>query len=125
MIQVDNFHKAYDATVAVSGLSFSVGAGEILGLVGPNGAGKTTTLRALSGVIRASRGRLTVAGFDVDRQPLRAKANLAYVPDDPQHFSDLTVRQHLIFTASLYGLDDPTAKAKQLIHRLILLNTFA
>ena len=62
MIQVDNFHKAYDATVAVSGLSFSVGAGEILGLVGPNGAGKTTTLRALSGVIRASRGRLTVAG---------------------------------------------------------------
>ena len=58
MIIVEDFHKAYDKTVAVSGLSFEVAPGQVLGLVGPNGAGKTTTLRALAGIIPSSRGRL-------------------------------------------------------------------
>ena len=115
MIDVADFHKAYDGLVAVAGLSFRVAPGEVLGLVGPNGAGKTTTLRALSGIVRASRGRLQVAGYDVDRQPLEAKSNLAYVPDDPQLFADLTVRQHLIFTASVYGVEDATGKAERLL----------
>ena len=120
MIQVVDFHKAYDQTVAVSGISFEVAPGEILGLVGPNGAGKTTTLRALTGIIPPSRGQLSVAGFDLDCDPLAAKRQIAYVPDDPRLFHDLTVEQHLAFTASAYRVDDAAAKARHLLRRFEL-----
>ena len=115
MIRVDDFHKAYDSTVAAAGLSFEVAAGQVLGLIGPNGAGKTTTLRALAGIVSPSRGRLEVCGFDVERQPLQAKRRVAYVPDDPQLFADLTVEQHLAFIAAVYRVSDADAKAARLL----------
>src|ERR1043165_7063793 len=81
-ILVDDYHKNYGPTIAVAGISFAVQPGEILGLVGPNGAGKTTTLRALAGILTPSSGRLIIAGHEVALEPVAAKANLAYVPDD-------------------------------------------
>ena len=116
MITVEDFHKAYEKTIAVSGISFDVAEGEILGLVGPNGAGKTTTLKTLSGVIPPTRGRLTVHGFDVEQNPVEVKRRIAYVPDDPQLFPDLTVNQHLAFTASAYGVKNAAEKASQLVN---------
>lgn len=115
MIIVEDYHKAYDRTVAVSGLSFEVAPGHVLGLVGPNGAGKTTTLRALAGIIPSSRGRLRLAGHDVDHEPLAARNRLGYVPDDPQLFRDLTVEQHMAFAASAYRVSDATEKAAKLL----------
>ena len=115
VISVEDFHKAYGETVAVSGISFDVAAGEILGLVGPNGAGKTTTLKTLSGVIPPTRGRLTVQGFDVERDAVEVKRRLAYVPDDPQLFPDLSVDQHLAFTAAAYEVDGADRRATQLV----------
>ena len=109
MIDVVEFCKAYDSTVAVSGLSFRVASGQILGLVGPNGAGKTTTLRSMTGIIPSSGGKIRIAGFDLDRNPLEVKQRTGYVPDDPQLFNDLTVEQHLAFTASIYGVDEATS----------------
>lgn len=115
MIEIQEFHKAYDRTIAVRGLTLKVNAGEIWGLIGPNGAGKTTTLRALSGLIPPSRGQLRVAGFDVLQQPLQAKQRLAYIPDEPQLFSDLTVAQHLAFTAAVYRVTNADQKAASLL----------
>lgn len=115
MIIVQDFHKAYDTTVAVSGLSFEVAPGQVLGLVGPNGAGKTTTLRALAGIIPGSRGRLEVAGHDLDQEPLAAKNSLGYVPDDPQLFRNLTVEQHLAFIAGTYRVADAAEKTAKLL----------
>lgn len=115
MIEVANFHKAYASHVAVRGLSFRVGAGEILGLIGPNGAGKTTTMRAIAGIIPASRGELRVAGFDVAASPIAAKRRTAFVPDEPPLFSDLTVAEHLSFYASVYEVVDAEAKAMRLL----------
>lgn len=115
MIHVHDFHKAYEDTVAVAGLSFDVGPGHVLGLVGPNGAGKTTTLRTLSCLLTASRGLLTVGGCDVAADPIAVKRTLAYIADDPQLFSDLTVEEHLAFVASAYDVDDVTRKAKTLL----------
>ena len=77
--------------MAVAGLSFEVAPGEILGLVGPNGAGKTTTLRAIAGIIPPTRGQVAVGGKDVVADPVAAKKQLAYVPDDPKLFDTLTV----------------------------------
>ena len=95
VIQVDDFHKVYGDTVAVSGLSFQVDAGSILGLVGPNGAGKTTTLRAIAGIIPATRGRLMIADYDMKSDPVAAKQQFAYIPDEPRLFDTLTVAEHL------------------------------
>jgi ABC-2 type transport system ATP-binding protein len=115
VILVDDFHKAYDQTVAAAGVTFSVEPGQIMGLIGPNGAGKTTTLRALSGIIPPSRGRLEIAGYDIQREPLAAKRRLAYIPDDPQLFHDLTVAQHLWFAAAAYRVEQAEEKIGRLL----------
>ncbi|MCA9078298.1 MAG: ABC transporter ATP-binding protein [Planctomycetaceae bacterium] len=115
MIHVEDFHKAYDETIAVAGLSFDVAAGQIFGLVGPNGAGKTTTMRTLSCQLTASRGTLTVDGSDVAAEPIDVKQRLAYIADDPQLFSDLTVDEHLAFVASAYGVRGAGPKAEGLL----------
>jgi ABC-2 type transport system ATP-binding protein len=120
MIKVNNFRKAYGESVAVKDLSFTVEAGQVLGLIGANGAGKTTTLRAITGIIPSSGGLIRVAGFDLANDPLAVKQRTAYVPDDPQLFHDLSVEQHLAFTASAYGVSDPTEKIGTLLDRFEL-----
>ena len=115
MIEVDDFHKAFADQVAVRGLSFRVEPGELLAIIGPNGAGKTTTMRAIAGIIPASRGRLSVAGFDVSSDPIAVKSRLAFVADDAPLFHDLTVAEHLSFYASVYRVNDASAKARRLL----------
>ena len=120
MIHVQEYHKAYRETIAVDGLSFEVPAGAIFGLVGPNGAGKTTTLRALAGIIRPTRGRLWVAGHDVVNDPVAAKRELAYIPDDPKLFDALTIWEHLQFIASAYRVADFAPKGEALLRQFEL-----
>jgi ABC-2 type transport system ATP-binding protein len=115
VIRVEDLHKAYGQTVAVAGLSFEVLPGQVLGLLGSNGAGKTTTLRALCGIIPPTRGRAFVAGHDVVAQPVAAKQNLAFVPDDPRLFDALTVREHLEFIASAYRVASWRGRAERLL----------
>ena len=120
VLQVIDYHKMYHDTVAVSGLSFEIRAGEILGLLGPNGAGKTTTMRAICGIIPPTGGRLFVAGHDVLADPVGAKSQLAYVPDDPKLFDTLTVWEHLEFTAAAYRIGDWKGPGQVLLDRFEL-----
>src|SRR5947207_15623297 len=101
MIEVEGLTKLYGEFVAVSDLSFAVQSGEVLGLVGPNGAGKTTTLRCLAGIIPAARGAIRICGFDVAQDPIAAKRQLAFFPDEPRLFDYLPVAQHLTFPARI------------------------
>jgi len=120
VIEVDDFHKAFADHVAIRGISFRVAPGEILGIIGPNGAGKTTTMRAISGIIPASRGRLSIAGFDIAAESIAAKSRLAFVPDEPPLFQDLTVEEHLSFYASVYRVSDAHRKAAGLLNEFEL-----
>jgi ABC-2 type transport system ATP-binding protein len=120
VIEVDDFHKAFADQVAARGITFRVGPGELLAIIGPNGAGKTTTMRAMAGIIPASRGRLSIAGYDVDAEPLAAKSRLAFVSDDAPVFPDLTVEEHLSFYASIYQVRDARAKALGLLEEFTL-----
>jgi ABC-2 type transport system ATP-binding protein len=120
LIHVEDFHKTYRETVAVDGLSFEVTPGTVLGLVGPNGAGKTTTMRALAGIIRPTRGRLSIAGHDVVHDPIAAKRELAYIPDDPKLFDALTVWEHLEFIASAYRVDNFVPRGEALLEQFEL-----
>src|SRR5262245_43298652 len=115
MILVEDFHKVYGEVVAVAGLSFTVDPGTVLGLVGPNGAGKTTTMRALAGILEPTRGRLAVAGHDLAKDPVPAKAAMAYVPDDPKLFDQLTIWEHLRFIAATYRVPDWQKTAEHLL----------
>jgi len=118
MIEVTNLSKRYGDFTAVSDLSFSVQPGEVLGLVGPNGAGKTTTLRCLAGIIPATLGGARICGHDVAEDPLAAKRELAFIPDEPRLFEHLSVAQHLNFVARLYGVTDHAARAEPILVEL-------
>jgi len=121
MIQVDDLHKLYGTTAAVSGVSFALAPGDICGLVGPNGAGKTTTMRTLAGLTAPTSGDLRVDGLCVRRDSIEVRRRLAYVPDDPPLFDDLTVGQHFDLIAGLYGVKDHVAKSHELMRSFDLL----
>jgi ABC-2 type transport system ATP-binding protein len=118
MIEVSGLIKRYGDFTAVRGLSFAVQPGEVLGLVGPNGAGKTSTLRCLAGIIPASGGRLLIAGHDIAADPVAAKRQLGFFPDEPRLFDYLTVRQHLAFVARIYGVANHEGIAEPLLEEL-------
>jgi ABC-2 type transport system ATP-binding protein len=105
VIEVKGFSKRYGRLDAVQPLDLTVRPGEIFGLLGPNGAGKTTTIRAITGLTRPSTGTVRVAGFDVWREPVKAKASFGYVPDRPYLYGKLTARELLRFIAGLHRID--------------------
>jgi ABC-2 type transport system ATP-binding protein len=115
VIEVAGLSKIYGDFAAVSGLSFTVRPGNVLGLVGPNGAGKTTTLRCVTGIIPPSAGSVRIAGVDLHADPIGAKRALAFFPDEPRLFEYLTVKQHLEFVARIYGVDDHLGVARPLL----------
>ena len=122
MIEVEGLTKLYGEFVAVSDLSFAVQSGEVLGLVGPNGAGKTTTLRCAAGIIPAARGSIRICGFDVAKDPIAAKRQLAFFPDEPRLFDYLTVAQHLTFTARIYQVPNYQEIAQPLMEELEIID---
>jgi len=121
-IDVRRLRKLYGDGLAVDDVSFSLAKGQICGLVGPNGAGKTTTMRCLAGLITPTDGCLRVAGFDVSRGDLspsllELKRRLAYVPDDPPLFDDLSVSEHFDFIGRMYRVDRHRKKSDELMQR--------
>ena len=118
MIEVSGLIKRYGEFTAVRDLSFIVRPGEVMGLVGPNGAGKTTTLRCATGIIPPTAGVLKVAGIDLAADPVGAKRQLAFFPDEPRLFDHLTVRQHLAFAAKIYQVPSHEARADALLAEL-------
>lgn len=120
VIEVNHFGKSYADFTAVHDLSFSVGRGEIVGLVGMNGAGKTTTLRAITGILRPTRGVIRVGGFDIEREPVAAKRQFAYIPDTIHPYDLLTVTEHLHFIALAYGVQNAESKYAALLDELEL-----
>ena len=114
-IVVDRLVRAYGSFTAVQDLSFEVRPGEIVGLIGPNGAGKTTTLRVLAGILKPTSGRLAIGGHDLVTDPIAARRQLAFMPDEPHLFEYLTVMEHLRLIARLYGVQDFERRAGELI----------
>jgi ABC-2 type transport system ATP-binding protein len=121
MIEITELQKLYDDTHAVKNISVSIPAGVVCGLVGPNGAGKTTTLRCLAGLLRPTSGQISVLGLCPIANAVELKRNVAYVPDDPPLFDDLSVGQHLDFVAQLYSIGDHRRRAYELLERFELM----
>jgi ABC-2 type transport system ATP-binding protein len=106
MIELVNLVKKFGDLVAVNDLSLTVGRGEFFAVLGPNAAGKTTTLKILAGLMKPTAGTARVCGFDIQMQPLEARARLAYVPDFPFLYEKLTSWEFFRFTGQLFRMDD-------------------
>jgi ABC-2 type transport system ATP-binding protein len=119
-LDVEGLGKVYGDLRAVSDVAFSISAGEIVGLVGPNGAGKTTTLRCLAGIIPPTKGSIRICGHLLATEPIAAKRQLAFLPDEPKLFEYLTVWEHLNLVARLYEVAGWEERAKVLLEELEL-----
>jgi ABC-2 type transport system ATP-binding protein len=112
MIEVTDLTKRYAGRTALSGISFTVGRGEIVGLLGPNGAGKSTTMRILSCYLPATSGTARVAGLDVYHDANEVRRRIGYMPENNPLPPDLRVGEYLRFRARLKGLSRKRMKER-------------
>lgn len=130
MIEVTNLTKKYGTHTAVNNLSFTINSGEIIGFLGPNGAGKSTTMNILTGYLGASSGSVKINGIDILENPKEAKKSIGYLPEIPPLYTDMVVKDYLLFVAKLKRVPASTleqhldeimelVKIKDVSHRLI------
>ncbi|MGH9443833.1 MAG: ABC transporter ATP-binding protein [Thermoanaerobaculia bacterium] len=112
MIEVRNFTMKYYGPPAVDDISFEIPEGAIVGFLGPNGAGKTTTMRVLTGFLPPTEGEIKVAGHDVVRDPIRARASIGYLPENVALYPEMRVREYLRYRADLEGVPSSDRKAR-------------
>jgi ABC-2 type transport system ATP-binding protein len=107
IVEVQDLRKQYDppkGVLAVDGVSFDIGEGEIFSLLGPNGAGKSTTISMLSCLLQPSGGDARVAGHSVVGEARAVKEVIGVVPQDVALYPDMSARENLVFWGKMYGL---------------------
>jgi ABC-2 type transport system ATP-binding protein len=114
MLKIENLTKTYanSSIKAVDDISFEVKDGEIVGFLGPNGAGKSTTIKCLTGILPFSDGTITVCGYDIRRNPVDAKKNIAYVADENILYNGLTGLKYINLIADIFGIDENDRKER-------------
>jgi ABC-2 type transport system ATP-binding protein len=117
LLQVKNVSRFFGEFQAIHPLDFAIPSGEIVVLSGANGAGKTTLLNCISGLLRPSTGNVIVEGFDLYRDEVNAKRRLAYVPDVPHFYQELTTWEHLQFICMAFGVNQSWEQQAEIILR--------
>jgi ABC-2 type transport system ATP-binding protein len=115
MIKLINLTKNYGSLVAVNKINLDVARGEIFGFLGPNGAGKTTTIKMMAGLLQPTSGSILINGFDVQKDPLKAKFITGFIPDRPYLYEKLTAKEFMLFIASLYDMSKPDKRISELL----------
>jgi len=112
MIILDKVSKSFNGKWVVKRLDLRVDKGEVFGLLGPNAAGKTTTIRMMTGLLRPTEGKILIGGYDIVKEPIKAKSIFGYVPDKAFLYEKLKGREFLKFIASIHGIEKLTAIKK-------------
>jgi ABC-2 type transport system ATP-binding protein len=115
MIKLTNLTKLYGKLVAVNGINLEVNRGEVFGFLGPNGAGKTTTIKMMAGLLQPTSGSASIGGYDVQKEPLKAKFITGFIPDRPFLYEKLTAKEFMHFIAKLYGMEDENERISELL----------
>jgi len=104
MLKVENLKKVYPKSdrVAVDDISFECKEGEIFGFLGQNGAGKSTTIKCITGILPFDGGKIEICGHDIATDPIKAKMEMGYVPDNHSVYEKLTGREYVYYVADLY-----------------------
>lgn len=112
MIQITNLTKYYDKFKAVDNISFTVPSGKIIGFLGPNGAGKTTTIKIITGVLSCDSGSVLINGININDDPIEAKKQIGYIPDNSDAFLRLKGIEYINFIADVYDVDADVRKER-------------
>ena len=118
-LEAIELHKAYQERPVVKGVSFNVSSGQVVGLLGPNGAGKTTSFYMVVGLVKSDQGRVEINGTDISSWPMhdRAKAGLAYLPQEASVFRKMTVEENILAVLEMLDISDTERKTR--LQRLI------
>ncbi len=111
-VVVSNLSKSYNGLRAVDDISFEIPEGSMFGLLGPNGAGKTTAISMLSGLIRPDDGNISIGGYDMLREPMKAKSLMGIVPQEIALYPTLSARENLMFWGRLYRLSGKNLRTR-------------
>ena len=104
MLYIKNLTKTYGEKKAVDDLSLHIAPGEIYGFIGHNGAGKTTTLKSVTGILQFDSGEITIGGRSIRQDPIGCKAQMAYIPDNPDLYEFMTGIKYLNFVADIFEI---------------------
>ena len=104
LIEVKGLTKVYGNKTAVDNVSFKIRNGRIYGLLGSNGAGKSTTMNIITGCLSPTEGTVLINGYDICKQPIEAKRQIGYLPEQPPLFTDMTPLEYLTFVAEAKGV---------------------
>ncbi len=116
MIEIKNFTKIYNKTKkAVDNISLKINKGEIFAFIGHNGAGKTTTIKCLMGILNFEEGDILIDGMSIQKQPMECKKIMAYLPDNPELYENLTGLEFINFVCDMY--ETPTSIRKENIEK--------
>ncbi|MDD4316133.1 MAG: ABC transporter ATP-binding protein [Clostridia bacterium] len=117
MIEITGLVKEYNNNKikAVDNISLNVEGGEIFGFLGPNGAGKSTTIKCLTGILPFSQGNIKICGINIKDEPVKAKMNIGYVPDEHIIYEGLTGIEYISFIADVFEV--PVDERKQRIEK--------
>ena len=118
MLEVKHLQKTFGAIQAVRDVTFAVAQGEVLGFLGPNGAGKTTTMRMITGFLPPSSGTAVINGHDIQADPIGAKKQIGYLPENAPVYADMTVCNYLSFLAEIRGFTGK-ANAEQVARTMV------
>ncbi|MGI6014164.1 MAG: ABC transporter ATP-binding protein [Oscillospiraceae bacterium] len=115
MLYIDHLTKTFGDKIAVNDLTLHIAPGEVYGFIGHNGAGKTTAIKSCCGILPYDSGTIRIDGIDVAKDPLAAKARLAYIPDNPDLYEFLSGIAYLNFVADVFQV--PKDVREERIHR--------
>ncbi|MEZ4805657.1 MAG: gliding motility-associated ABC transporter ATP-binding subunit GldA [Bacteroidia bacterium] len=114
-IRVDQLTKTYKKQNAIDHLTFEIKSGEIVGFLGPNGAGKTTTMKILTCYIPPTSGSAFVNGMNVEEQSIEVRKQIGYLPEHNPLYMDMYVKEYLSYAASVYKVQNPNKRVKEMI----------
>ncbi len=112
MLKIENLTKKYGDKSAIDNLNLEVQDGEIFGFIGHNGAGKTTTIKCMVGILEFDNGNIYINGNSIKDEPLKCKKDIAYIPDNPDIYENLTGISYLNFVADIFEIDKKTREER-------------
>lgn len=112
VLQLTNVTGGYTRKPVIKEVSFSIGEGELVGLIGLNGAGKSTTIKHIIGTLLPDAGEVALQGVTLQQDMEKYRSSFSYIPETPVLYDELTLEEHLALTGMAYGLDEATVKTR-------------
>jgi len=112
LLEINNLSGGYGAKQVIHDIDIEVSAGELVGLIGLNGAGKSTTIKHILGLLPVQSGQVKVNGYELERDEQSYRRQVAYIPEQPMLYEQLTLQEHLRLIAQGYGVEEVTAKKR-------------